>query len=250
MPTSSASGDPQRRRPLEPSYVQQRKRADALADLLRSSRLVGDPDYDPDEGYVAVDVPKNRPAEKPEDDTEILPPVRDAEQPVAAGRRGKVVDYGRQMRIRRAAALGAVGFAAFAGFGAAAFLLPQDSAASRAEAQPSVTASASASLPVQQNPVAPDPTTAPPQGASDPDGAGTLREGSQGQQVTELQERLLRIPNVYDKGAVNGQYDATLTAAVARFQVWYGIRGDETGVYGDDTRRDLESRTSQWTAGG
>jgi len=247
VPTSSASRDPQRRRPLEPSYVQQRKRAEALADLLRSSRLVGDPDYDPDEGYVAVDVSRNRPAEKPEDDTEILPPVRDTERP-AAGRRGKVVDYGRQLRIRRAAALGAVGLAAFAGFGAAAFLLPQDSGSSRPEARPSVTASASASLPAQQNPVAPDPTTAPPQGAPgapDPDGAGTLREGSQGQQVTELQERLLRIPNVYDKGAVNGQYDATLTAAVARFQVWYGIRGDETGVYGDDTRRDLESRTSQ-----
>jgi hypothetical protein len=30
---------------------------------------------------------------------------------------------------------------------------------------------------------------------------------------------------------------------VARFQLWYGIRGDESGVYGDDTRRDLESRT-------
>jgi hypothetical protein len=34
-----------------------------------------------------------------------------------------------------------------------------------------------------------------------------------------------------------------LRAAVARFQLWYGIRGDESGVYGNDTRRDLESRT-------
>ncbi|MGW0584270.1 peptidoglycan-binding protein, partial [Streptomyces sp. NPDC002920] len=27
------------------------------------------------------------------------------------------------------------------------------------------------------------------------------------------------------------------------FQLWYGIRGDEDGVYGDDTRQALESRT-------
>lgn len=35
-----------------------------------------------------------------------------------------------------------------------------------------------------------------------------------------------------------------LRDAVARFQLWYGIRGDETGVYGNDTRKDLESRTT------
>jgi murein L,D-transpeptidase YcbB/YkuD len=62
--------------------------------------------------------------------------------------------------------------------------------------------------------------------------------------VSDLQERLLRIPNVYEGGTASGVYDATLTAAVARFQLWYGIRGDETGVYGNDTRTDLESRTA------
>ncbi|MFD4569158.1 peptidoglycan-binding domain-containing protein [Streptomyces sp. NPDC058467] len=62
--------------------------------------------------------------------------------------------------------------------------------------------------------------------------------------MTELQERLLRIPDVYDNGATSGTYDPTLTAAVARFQLWYGIRGDETGVYGNDTRAALESRTT------
>jgi murein L,D-transpeptidase YcbB/YkuD len=61
--------------------------------------------------------------------------------------------------------------------------------------------------------------------------------------VTELQERLLRIPDVYRDGSTSGRYDPTLTAAVARFQLWYGIRGDETGVYGNDTRLALESRT-------
>jgi peptidoglycan hydrolase-like protein with peptidoglycan-binding domain len=80
---------------------------------------------------------------------------------------------------------------------------------------------------------------------ADPDGPGTLREGAGGPEVTELQQRLLRVPNVYDHGhgSTSGRYDATLTEAVARFQLWYGIRGDETGVYGDDTRLALESRT-------
>jgi peptidoglycan hydrolase-like protein with peptidoglycan-binding domain len=62
--------------------------------------------------------------------------------------------------------------------------------------------------------------------------------------VAELQKRLLRIPDVYVGGSTDGTYDAVLTAAVARFQLWYGIRGDETGVYGDDTRHDLEARTT------
>ncbi|GAA3094881.1 hypothetical protein GCM10017687_01580 [Streptomyces echinatus] len=53
----------------------------------------------------------------------------------------------------------------------------------------------------------------------------------------------MRIPDVYRDGSADGTYDATLTEAVARFQLWYGISGDETGVYGDDTRRALESRT-------
>lgn len=62
--------------------------------------------------------------------------------------------------------------------------------------------------------------------------------------MTDLQERLLRIPDVYTDGATSGNYDTALAEAVARFQLWYGIRGDETGVYGDDTRKDLESRTA------
>ncbi|MFE9837559.1 peptidoglycan-binding protein [Streptomyces sp. NPDC005551] len=79
---------------------------------------------------------------------------------------------------------------------------------------------------------------------ADPDGAGTLREGDSGPEVAELQERLLRIPDVYEDGPTDGSYDAALRAAVARFQQWYGIRGDETGVYGDDTRHELEARTT------
>ncbi|MFF2380708.1 peptidoglycan-binding protein [Streptomyces sp. NPDC058108] len=120
--------------------------------------------------------------------------------------------------------------AALAGF-ALALLLPRDQEAPARAGGPGTAPSAPAAAP------------APPGGA-DPDGAGTLREGDSGPDVVALQRRLLRVPDVYTGGSTDGGYDATLTAAVARFQLWYGIRGDETGVYGDDTRAALESRTA------
>ncbi|MER6686923.1 peptidoglycan-binding protein, partial [Streptomyces olivaceoviridis] len=93
----------------------------------------------------------------------------------------------------------------------------------------------------------PAPTTpagpAAPATAPDPDGPGTLRQGDTGPEVADLQQRLLRVPDVYRDGPTSGTYDTTLTEAVARFQLWYGVSGDETGVYGNDTRRALESRT-------
>ncbi|MEE1939864.1 peptidoglycan-binding domain-containing protein [Streptomyces sp. TRM 70361] len=95
--------------------------------------------------------------------------------------------------------------------------------------------------------VAPSLAPPPPEGAPsfaprdrDP---GVLRQGDSGPAVAELQRRLSRVPDVYPGGAVDGRYGEALARAVARFQEWYGIRGDEEGVYGDDTRRDLEART-------
>ncbi len=73
-------------------------------------------------------------------------------------------------------------------------------------------------------PVSSAAASTPARQGTDPDGAGTLREGDSGPEVSALQQRLLHIPNVYDSGSTSGQYDATLTAAVARFQLWYGIR--------------------------
>ena len=60
---------------------------------------------------------------------------------------------------------------------------------------------------------------------------------------------------MYRNGTTNGTYDTALTAAVARFQLWYGIRGDETGVYGNDTRapgpvRDLSVTSLASVSGG
>ncbi|MES4908405.1 MULTISPECIES: peptidoglycan-binding domain-containing protein [unclassified Streptomyces] len=92
-------------------------------------------------------------------------------------------------------------------------------------------------------PTTPTPSAAPTGGGGQEGGGAVLSLGDSGPEVSELQSRLLRIPDVYTGGAVNGEYDQSLASAVARFQLWYGIRGDEDGVYGDATRRDLESRT-------
>ncbi|MFF3244728.1 peptidoglycan-binding protein [Streptomyces sp. NPDC002870] len=111
------------------------------------------------------------------------------------------------------------------------------------------------SLPVKDDP-APVAVPSPPSGQLDrppPDnpaptlpeipGTGVLRQGDSGHGVYELQVRLLQVPNIYEGGAISGRYDMEVRAAVARFQKWYGIRGDETGVYGDHTRRALMLRT-------
>ncbi|MGV9245344.1 peptidoglycan-binding domain-containing protein [Streptomyces sp. NPDC003710] len=59
----------------------------------------------------------------------------------------------------------------------------------------------------------------------------------------ELQVRLQQIPHIYDGGAISGRFDAEVRQAVARFQQRYGVRGDESGVYGDNTRYALMLRT-------
>ncbi|MER5793131.1 peptidoglycan-binding protein [Streptomyces sp. NPDC001980] len=172
-----------------------------------------------------------------EDETQELPPVTDGPRTAAPGGRGHghgadpSRSFGFGPGLRRAAVVVAVGAAALVGFGCA-LLLPGREGTAEA-AQPSASATTA-------------PASTPPASdtATDPDGAGTLRQGDTGPEVVELEQRLLRIPDVYRDGSTGGTYDAALTAAVERFQVWYGISGDERGVYGDDTRRALESRTS------
>ncbi|MEU8825528.1 peptidoglycan-binding protein [Streptomyces sp. NPDC048636] len=128
-------------------------------------------------------------------------------------------------------------------------VLPRDAATGAAA--PPVTGGVSAP-PSAGGAITPTEPAAPPSQPRErtPDGEwqqnahpNILTLGDSGPQVTELQTRLLRIPEVYRGGQVNGTYDQTLAEAVSRFQVWYGIRGDANGVYGDATRRDLESRT-------
>jgi hypothetical protein len=250
--TPPEPGQPVRRRAIEPTYVQRRRRTEALAELLREVREEQRNGAEPDEDYELVPVPatgtKAVPP-PPEDETEELPPVLGGEdyarsggseaawhparalglrqKPESAHGHVRSHGHGRGAGVRRTAIAIGVTAAALVGF-ALALLLPGGSD-SRAQAGTGAPTTPAAQAPAR---------------TGDPDGAGTLREGDSGPDVTDLQQRLLRIPNVYDSGATSGSYDATLTAAVARFQLWYGIRGDETGVYGNDTRAALESRTT------
>ncbi|MFE6200742.1 peptidoglycan-binding protein [Streptomyces sp. NPDC057838] len=272
MPTPSEPRPPHDGPPLEPIRVLRPRRTDALAELMReyheqTRRTAGGPvpgghdpgDHEPG-GYESVVPPRSssdpstrprppagpggppRPPAGSEDPTRELPPVapaygagrtaspavgRRGSAPPGAGRHG--ADQGPGPR--RAAVAVAVVAAALLGFGGALLLRGGGATADEAAPAPGPTASAAA----------PTPTPSPP--AADPDGPGTLREGATGPEVAELQARLLRVPDVYRDGSTSGRYDPALTEAVARFQLWYGIRGDETGVYGDDTRAALESRT-------
>ncbi|MEU6539230.1 peptidoglycan-binding domain-containing protein [Streptomyces sp. NPDC047000] len=237
MPTPAEPGQPPQDRPvLEPIRVLRPRRTDALAELMRDMPRGG--------GYESVTVPPDEPAPGRrrgtppgdargtgpdpslafDDETQELPAV-------PPGRGGR--HPGSGSGLRRAAVAVGVAAAALAGF-AAALLLP-----ARGDAAPA----ARASSPAASAPAGPAASATPADG-TDPDGAGTLREGDSGPEVTELEQRLLRVPDVYPNGSTGGRYDGTLTEAVARFQLWYGIRGDETGVYGNDTRQALESRTT------
>ncbi|MFJ3553718.1 peptidoglycan-binding protein [Streptomyces sp. NPDC090114] len=207
MTTPSEPGRPDDGPPLEPVRVLRPRRTDALAELFREFERDGR------SGYESVPLPP--PPRGSEDLTQELPPV-----PAARPR--------PSVRRRAAIAL-SVAAAAVAGFGGALLLMDPNAADRAAPVPPPSTSTV--------------PTTPPPAAAPAP--PGFLSEGDTGPEVTELQERLLRVPDVYRSGATDGRYDATLSAAVARFQLWYGIRGDETGVYGDDTRLALESRTGE-----
>ncbi|MFF6880685.1 peptidoglycan-binding protein [Streptomyces sp. NPDC012474] len=226
MSTPSEPRPPHDGPALEPIRVLRPRRTDALAELMREFRQ--DTGREP-AGYESVALP-GRPPAGSEALTQEIPPVARESR-----RRADAVPEGTG--LRRAAVAVAVLAAAVIGFGGALLLRggQGDDTAAPAPGPPRSAAST------------PDPAPAPPTPQAtapvDPDGAGTLREGAAGPEVTELQQRLLRIPDVYRDGSTSGRYDPTLTAAVARFQLWYGIRGDETGVYGDDTRAALESRT-------
>ncbi|MCT7353485.1 peptidoglycan-binding protein [Streptomyces sp. 15-116A] len=208
MTTPSEPPRPHDGPPLEPIRVLRPRRTDALAELFRQ--------FEEDQADYEQVSPPRAPAGA-EDETQELPPLA----PARSRRRASLAE-------RPSVVLTAMGVAAVLGFGGAALLTgpgPDDRTAPAAP-RPSVTSAAA--------PLPPPPT---------PDYRGFLSEGDAGPEVTELQQRLLRVPDVYRDGSIDGRYDATLTAAVARFQLWYGIQGDETGVYGDDTRRALESRT-------
>ncbi|WP_329416029.1 peptidoglycan-binding protein [Streptomyces sp. NBC_00704] len=280
MPTPEETGQPHERPVLEPIRVLRPRNTDALAELIRE---MAGPGRDAD-AYEAVPLPPAGDGARTEELPPVAPAAarttaatgppggsdwtseRDRPGPLPAGaRRGTGVRRGPDGRgagpaargrsapgaaaaagggrararpagagsdegLRRGAIAVGVCAAALVGF-AGALLLPGRGGEAAAETPPPAAA-------------APPVPSAAATASADPDGAGTLREGDSGPAVTDLQRRLLRIPDVYGHGTADGRYDTALAAAVARFQLWYGIRGDESGVYGDDTRRDLESRTA------
>ncbi|MEU9575133.1 peptidoglycan-binding domain-containing protein [Streptomyces massasporeus] len=245
MSTPSEPRPPHDGPALEPIRVLRPRRTDALAELMREFQQETGRDPARQEtrsepggyasgrapgGYESVPLPG--PPAGSEALTQELPPLaRETRRPTRAVPPGA--------GLRRAAVAVAVLAAAVIGFGGALLLRGEhkDDSAAPAPGPPRAAPSTPDPTPTPPGPAAPAP-------AEDPDGAGTLREGATGPEVTELQQRLLAIPDVYRDGSTSGSYDPTLTAAVARFQLWYGIRGDETGVYGNDTRAALESRTA------
>ncbi|CAM5640206.1 hypothetical protein SALBM311S_11799 [Streptomyces alboniger] len=259
MPTPPDQGSPPDSPPLEPIRALRPRRTDALAELLKEYREQNgiydrepngahgrEPNsayerqpsraHQPEQNRVYEAVALVKASPHAEEETQELPPVAPVRR-----RAPREAPRERPRHLRRTAVVGAVAAAAVVGFGCA-FLLPGrgDATAAPPPSPPAPTSAA----PTSAAPTAAAPAPPASAGVTDPDGAGTLREGADGPEVTDLQQRLLRIPDVYTDGSTSGRYDATLTEAVARFQLWYGIRGDETGVYGDDTRRDLESRTN------
>ncbi|MFF0885662.1 peptidoglycan-binding protein [Streptomyces sp. NPDC003456] len=246
MPVPSEPRPPHDGPVLEPIRVLRPRRTDALAELMREFR--GETGREP--AYESVALPGPPPGSQ--DSTRELPPVggdggpRRSGPPVAGTARRPTSAHradasGGAGGRRRTAVAAAVLAAAAIGF-AGATLVHREHGDPAAAPAPRPPASAPATAPTSGS--APAPTPPVP----DPDGAGTLREGATGPAVTDLQQRLLRIPDVYRDGSTSGRYDPVLTAAVARFQLWYGVSGDETGVYGDDTRAALESRTAPVTS--
>ncbi|MCC5036228.1 peptidoglycan-binding protein [Streptomyces sp. WAC 00631] len=262
MDSGDESGQPRRRRVVEPTRVISSRRSSRLEDLelFRPEPAAGDPSGAP-AGVPADDPPTEQLPGSPlpgtgtgsaagfgasgnspgpgsttgatgtpgHPRTRVLPGMFPPSPGAAPGLRGLFA--GRRPSTRTA------GFLA-AGAGAAVLVVLLLTRGGAETTAPGTAAPPAPSAAPAEPTAIPQPPT-----EAEPEGGGVLQPGDSGPAVSELQDRLSRIPNVYTERGADGQYDDVLTEAVARFQLWYGIRGDEEGVYGDDTRRDLESRT-------
>ncbi|GAA3305358.1 hypothetical protein GCM10020295_58890 [Streptomyces cinereospinus] len=81
----------------------------------------------------------------------------------------------------------------------------------------------------------------PPADRDEP--APVLGRGDFGPEVTELQLRLRQLYLYNDDP--DGRYTRQVEYAVRNYQWARGVRGDELGVYGPETREKLESETSR-----
>lgn len=120
--------------------------------------------------------------------------------------------------------------------------------ASPSETGPSATAHPSASGSATHSATKPGPTasdgpTSAPSDPPGPTGPPALREGDNGPEVAELQKRLSQL--LLYIGVADGDYDGGVRRVVSSYQDQHDIAGDPDGVYGENTRRDLESRTKE-----
>jgi hypothetical protein len=88
------------------------------------------------------------------------------------------------------------------------------------------------------------PSSSPTGGAPAPAGPPVLHPGDSGAEVTELQLRLRQVGLGLLQPA-DGTYDDGVRTSVRTFQSVNGLDADERGVYGPETRRELESRTDE-----
>ncbi|AGP58184.1 peptidoglycan-binding domain-containing protein [Streptomyces rapamycinicus] len=109
-------------------------------------------------------------------------------------------------------------------------------------ARPSASASATDSA-TKPGPSASGRPTSAPSDPPEPPGPPVLREGDSGAEVVELQKRLTQLLQYI--GVADGKYDGGLRRIVSSYQDQHDITGDPDGVYGENTRRDLESRTDE-----
>ncbi|MEV5019656.1 peptidoglycan-binding domain-containing protein [Streptomyces sp. NPDC053780] len=132
---------------------------------------------------------------------------------------------------------------------------PSPSASASASASPSAppSPSASSASPSPSRSAEPTPSAtstatekAPPESEDDDRdhyGGPGLRRGDRGAEVVELQQRLAQL-YLYT-GDVDGSYDHRVEDSVRTYQWARGIRSEDLGVYGPDTRRHLESETRE-----
>lgn len=118
---------------------------------------------------------------------------------------------------------------------------------------PSASASSASPSPSRSAETSPSATTTPPGAAAqetedddrdhDYGGGPTLQRGDRGSEVVELQQRLTQL-YLYN-GDINGNYNHQVEDSVRTYQWARGIRTDELGTYGRDTRRMLETETRE-----
>jgi hypothetical protein len=244
-----------------------------------------DPDAEPGPDAEPEPTPVPEPATAPKADVTPEPPepvratavlpatadVRAPEPPRRGGRKGWALAGGALLLI--VAGTGAALLTRPPGNSPAASTSPSRTGASpSASAVPASASTSTSARPTSHRPspsrspkssptVRPKPTPSPsatrPSPSADPSVSpsggtpgATLRLGSTGPAVVTLQQDLRAL--WIDRGLQpSGAYDQRTEQDVASFQVWYGVQGDPSGVYGPNSQAKMaQLMASQGNNGG